>query len=237
MTKLATICYIDNGKEFLLLLREEKAIVTDIAGTTRDTIEEYVNVRGVPLQLIDTAGIRETDDVVERIGVERSRKALNEADFVLLILNQNEELMDEDLRLLEQTKDFKRIILLNKTDLPTKIDMEKVKEFATDSELVTTSMLKKEGIDQFEEKIADYFFQGQMNERDATYLSNTRHIALLEKAEQALQEVANGVDMGMPVDLIQIDFTRAWDLLGEITGDTVQDELLTQLFSQFCLGK
>ena len=227
------------GKSSLLnvLLREEKAIVTDIAGTTRDTIEEYVNVRGVPLQLIDTAGIRETDDVVERIGVERSRKALNEADFVLLILNQSEELMDEDLRLLEQTKDFKRIILLNKTDLPTKIDMDKVKEFATDSEIVTTSMLKKEGINQLEEKIADYFFQGQMNERDATYLSNTRHIALLEKAEQALQEVANGVDMGMPVDLIQIDFTRAWDLLGEITGDTVQDELLTQLFSQFCLGK
>ena len=227
------------GKSSLLnvLLREEKAIVTDIAGTTRDTIEEYVNVRGVPLQLIDTAGIRETDDVVERIGVERSRKALNEADFVLLILNQSEELMDEDLRLLEQTKDFKRIILLNKTDLPTKIDMDKVKEFATDSEIVTTSMLKKEGIDQLEEKIADYFFQGQINERDATYLSNTRHIALLEKAEQALQEVANGVDMGMPVDLIQIDFTRAWDLLGEITGDTVQDELLTQLFSQFCLGK
>nr|WP_288294752.1 tRNA uridine-5-carboxymethylaminomethyl(34) synthesis GTPase MnmE [uncultured Granulicatella sp.] len=227
------------GKSSLLnvLLREEKAIVTDIAGTTRDTIEEYVNVRGVPLQLIDTAGIRETDDVVERIGVERSRKALNEADFVLLILNQSEELMDEDLRLLEQTKDFKRIILLNKTDLATKIDMDKVKEFATNSEIVTTSMLKKEGIDQLEEKIADYFFQGQMNERDATYLSNTRHIALLEKAEQALQEVANGVDMGMPVDLIQIDFTRAWDLLGEITGDTVQDELLTQLFSQFCLGK
>ena len=227
------------GKSSLLnvLLREEKAIVTDIAGTTRDTIEEYVNVRGVPLQLIDTAGIRETDDVVERIGVERSRKALNEADFVLLILNQSEELMDEDLRLLEQTKDFKRIILLNKTDLPTKIDMDKVKEFAKESEIVTTSMLKKEGIDQLEEKIADYFFQGQMNERDATYLSNTRHIALLEKAEQALQEVANGVDMGMPVDLIQIDFTRAWDLLGEITGDTVQDELLTQLFSQFCLGK
>ncbi len=227
------------GKSSLLnvLLREEKAIVTDIAGTTRDTIEEYVNVRGVPLQLIDTAGIRETDDVVERIGVERSRKALNEADFVLLILNQSEELMDEDIRLLEQTKDFKRIILLNKTDLPTKIDMDKVKEFAIDSEIVTTSMLKKEGIDQLEEKIADYFFQGQMNERDATYLSNTRHIALLEKAEQALQEVANGVDMGMPVDLIQIDFTRAWDLLGEITGDTVQDELLTQLFSQFCLGK
>ena len=227
------------GKSSLLnvLLREEKAIVTDIAGTTRDTIEEYVNVRGVPLQLIDTAGIRETDDVVEKIGVERSRKALKEADFVLLLLNQSETLQEEDVRLLETTKGMKRIILFNKTDLPSKLSKEDIAPYAQEEEIVTTSMLNKEGIDQLEEKIAGYFFQGQMNERDATYLSNTRHIALLEKAEQALVEVQNGIEMEMPVDLIQIDFTRAWDLLGEITGDSVQDELLTQLFSQFCLGK
>ena len=227
------------GKSSLLnvLLREEKAIVTDIAGTTRDTIEEYVNVRGVPLQLIDTAGIRETDDVVEKIGVERSRKALKEADFVLLLLNQSETLQEEDIRLLETTKGMKRIILFNKTDLPSKLSTEDIAPYAKEEEIVTTSMLNKEGIDQLEEKIAGYFFQGQMNERDATYLSNTRHIALLEKAEQALVEVQNGIEMEMPVDLIQIDFTRAWDLLGEITGDSVQDELLTQLFSQFCLGK
>ena len=227
------------GKSSLLnvLLREEKAIVTDIAGTTRDTIEEYVNVRGVPLQLIDTAGIRETDDVVEKIGVERSRKALKEADFVLLLLNQSETLQEEDIRLLETTKGMKRIILFNKTDLPSKLSIEDIAPYAQEEEIVTTSMLNKEGIDQLEEKIAGYFFQGQMNERDATYLSNTRHIALLEKAEQALVEVQNGIEMEMPVDLIQIDFTRAWDLLGEITGDSVQDELLTQLFSQFCLGK
>ena len=227
------------GKSSLLnvLLREEKAIVTDIAGTTRDTIEEYVNVRGVPLQLIDTAGIRETDDVVEKIGVERSRKALKEADFVLLLLNQSETLQEEDIRLLETTKGMKRIILFNKTDLPSKLSTEEIAPYANEEEIVTTSMLNKEGIDQLEEKIAGYFFQGQMNERDATYLSNTRHIALLEKAEQALVEVQNGIEMEMPVDLIQIDFTRAWDLLGEITGDSVQDELLTQLFSQFCLGK
>ena len=227
------------GKSSLLnvLLREEKAIVTDIAGTTRDTIEEYVNVRGVPLQLIDTAGIRETDDVVEKIGVERSRKALKEADFVLLLLNQSETLQEEDIRLLETTKGMKRIILFNKTDLPSKLSKEYIALYANEEEIVTTSMLNKEGIDQLEEKIAGYFFQGQMNERDATYLSNTRHIALLEKAEQALVEVQNGIEMEMPVDLIQIDFTRAWDLLGEITGDSVQDELLTQLFSQFCLGK
>ena len=227
------------GKSSLLnvLLREEKAIVTDIAGTTRDTIEEYVNVRGVPLQLIDTAGIRETDDVVEKIGVERSRKALKEADFVLLLLNQSETLQEEDIRLLETTKGMKRIILFNKTDLPSKLSKEDIAPYANEEEIVTTSMLNKEGIDQLEEKIAGYFFQGQMNERDATYLSNTRHIALLEKAEQALVEVQSGIEMEMPVDLIQIDFTRAWDLLGEITGDSVQDELLTQLFSQFCLGK
>ena len=227
------------GKSSLLnvLLREEKAIVTDIAGTTRDTIEEYVNVRGVPLKLIDTAGIRETDDVVEKIGVERSRKALKEADFVLLLLNQSETLQEEDIRLLETTKGMKRIILFNKTDLPSKLSKEDIAPYAKEEEIVTTSMLNKEGIDQLEEKIAGYFFQGQMNERDATYLSNTRHIALLEKAEQALVEVQNGIEMEMPVDLIQIDFTRAWDLLGEITGDSVQDELLTQLFSQFCLGK
>lgn len=227
------------GKSSLLnmLLREEKAIVTDIAGTTRDTIEEYVNVRGVPLQLIDTAGIRETDDIVEKIGVERSRKALKEADFVLLLLNQSETLQEEDIRLLETTKGMKRIILFNKTDLPSKLSTEEIAPYAKEEEIVTTSMLNKEGIDQLEEKIAGYFFQGQMNERDATYLSNTRHIALLEKAEQALVEVQNGIEMEMPVDLIQIDFTRAWDLLGEITGDSVQDELLTQLFSQFCLGK
>lgn len=227
------------GKSSLLnvLLREEKAIVTDIAGTTRDTIEEYVNVRGVPLQLIDTAGIRETDDVVEKIGVERSRKALKEADFVLLLLNQSETLQEEDIRLLETTKGMKRIILFNKTDLPSKLSKEDIAPYAQEEEIVTTSMLNKEGIDQLEEKIAGYFFQGQMNERDATYLSNTRHISLLEKAEQALVEVQNGIEMEMPVDLIQIDFTRAWDLLGEITGDSIQDELLTQLFSQFCLGK
>ena len=227
------------GKSSLLnvLLREEKAIVTDIAGTTRDTIEEYVNVRGVPLQLIDTAGIRETDDIVEKIGVERSRKALKEAYVVVLFLNQREKLQEEDIRLLETTKGMKRIILFNKTDLPSKLSTEDIAPYANEEEIVTTSMLNKEGIDQLEEKIAGYFFQGQMNERDATYLSNTRHIALLKKAEQALVEVQNGIEMEMPVDLIQIDFTRAWDLLGEITGDSVQDELLTQLFSQFCLGK
>ncbi|MBO1306355.1 tRNA uridine-5-carboxymethylaminomethyl(34) synthesis GTPase MnmE [Enterococcus sp. 669A] len=227
------------GKSSLLnyLLHEEKAIVTEIAGTTRDVIEEYVNVRGVPLKLVDTAGIRETEDIVERIGVERSRKALSEADLILLVLNQSEELTLEDRNLLEATQNLKRIILLNKTDLPAKLDQDELRRLTGEDELLAISVLQQDGLDQLEEAIAALFFGGQTGEKDATYVSNTRHIALLENASQALYEVQGGIEAGMPVDLVQIDMTRCWDYLGEIVGDSVQDELITQLFSQFCLGK
>lgn len=227
------------GKSSLLnyLLHEEKAIVTDIAGTTRDVIEEYVSVRGVPLKLVDTAGIRETEDIVERIGVERSRKALSEADLILLVLNQSEELTQEDRKLLEATRELKRIILLNKTDLQPKLDRKELQQLIGKDELLAISVLRQDGMDQLEEAIATLFFGGQTGEKDATYVSNTRHIALLENASQALKEVQSGIEAGMPVDLVQIDMTRCWDYLGEIVGDSVQDELITQLFSQFCLGK
>ncbi|MCI6736387.1 MAG: tRNA uridine-5-carboxymethylaminomethyl(34) synthesis GTPase MnmE [Aerococcus urinaeequi] len=227
------------GKSSLLnaLLREEKAIVTDIEGTTRDTVEEYINIRGVPLKLVDTAGIRDTEDVVERIGVERSKKALMEAELVLLLLNQSEALTAGDRELLALTQDHKRIIIMNKIDLPNQLLKESLLEWVEEDEIIATSMMTQEGIDALEEKIADYFFSGQSGEKDATYVSNARHIALLEKASQSLDEVNNGIDMGMPVDLIQIDFTRAWEILGEIIGENAPDELLTQLFSQFCLGK
>ncbi|EPI02528.1 MULTISPECIES: tRNA uridine-5-carboxymethylaminomethyl(34) synthesis GTPase MnmE [unclassified Enterococcus] len=227
------------GKSSLLnhLLREDKAIVTDIAGTTRDVIEEYVNVRGVPLKLIDTAGIRETEDLVEQIGVERSRKALAESDLILLLLNQSEELSQEDIALLEATNGLKRIILLNKTDLPSKLDRQMLDQYVKNEPLFAISVMENDGIDQLEAAIADLFFGGQTGERDATYVSNTRHIALLENASIALDEVINGIEAGMPVDLVQIDMTRCWDYLGEVVGDSVQDELITQLFSQFCLGK
>lgn len=227
------------GKSSLLnhLLREEKSIVTDIAGTTRDVIEEYVNVRGVPLKLIDTAGIRETEDVVERIGVERSRKALAEADLILLVLNQSEPLTAEDEQLLEATSGLKRIILLNKTDLPAQLEQEKLKKLIENEPVFSISVAKNDGLDRLESAISDLFFSGETGERDATYVSNTRHIALLEKASLSLEEVIAGIDAGMPVDLVQIDMTRCWDYLGEVVGDSVQDELITQLFSQFCLGK
>ena len=227
------------GKSSLLnaLLREEKAIVTDIEGTTRDTVEEYINIRGVPLKLVDTAGIRDTEDVVERIGVERSKKALKEAELVLLLLNQSEALTAGDRELLALTQDHKRIIIMNKIDLPNQLLKESLLEWVEEDEIIATSMMTQEGIDALEEKIADYFFSGQSGEKDATYVSNARHIDLLQKASQSLDEVKNGIDMGMPVDLIQIDFTRAWEILGEIIGENAPDELLTQLFSQFCLGK
>lgn len=227
------------GKSSLLntLLHEEKAIVTDIAGTTRDTIEEYVNVRGVPLKLVDTAGIRDTEDVVERIGVERSRQALKKADLVLLILNNSEELTAIDRELLTLTQNNQRIIILNKIDLSAKLTVDSLVEWAKPNQIISTSITTMQGMDQLEQTIAELFFSGQTSERDATYISNARHIDLLTKASQALDDVNTGIAMEMPVDLIQIDFTRAWELLGEITGESAPDELLTQLFSQFCLGK
>lgn len=227
------------GKSSLLntLLRQDKAIVTDVAGTTRDVIEEYVNVKGVPLKLIDTAGIRETDDEVERIGVDRSRQAIQQADLILLVFNQSEKLTTEDEALIEDTKGQNRIILLNKTDLDQQLNVDKLSQLIANDPIVSTSMMTQAGMDELQDKIAELFFSGQTGERDATYVSNTRHIALLEEAEDALSEVLNGIALDMPVDLVQIDMRRAWDLLGEITGDSVQDELITKLFSQFCLGK
>jgi len=227
------------GKSSLMntLVQENKAIVTEVPGTTRDVIEEYVNVRGVPLRLVDTAGIRETEDIVEKIGVERSRQVLQEADLILLVLNNNEPLTDDDFALFEAVKDFECIIIINKTDLEQRLDLNKVKELAGEHSIVTTSLLKEEGIDQLEVKISETFFDGELDSGDLTYVSNVRHIQLLNQAKDALKDAMEGLEMQMPLDIIQIDVTRTWELLGEIIGDTASDALIDQLFSQFCLGK
>ncbi|TLS35134.1 tRNA uridine-5-carboxymethylaminomethyl(34) synthesis GTPase MnmE [Pseudalkalibacillus caeni] len=227
------------GKSSLLnsLVHENKAIVTDVPGTTRDVIEEYVNVRGVPLRLVDTAGIRETEDIVERIGVERSRKVLKEADLILLVLNYSDELTHEDEQLFEAVKGMDVIVIVNKTDLPEKIDMDRVKEIAQEHPVVTTSLLKEEGVDQLEESISQLFFRGSLEAQDMTYVSNSRHIALLEQSKSTLEDAVSAIESGLPVDMAQIDITRTWELLGEIIGDTVSESLIDQLFSQFCLGK
>ena len=227
------------GKSSLLnaFARSEKAIVTDIAGTTRDVIEEFVNVKGVPLKLIDTAGIRETEDVVEAIGVTRSKKAIEEAELVLLVFDQSQKLTDEDFEMMDLTENKERIIILNKMDLVQELNVDKLLEKVDPKSVISVSVATNTGINDVEQAIVDLFFQGKTGEKDATYISNIRHISLLEQAVDALQEVINGIEFGMPVDLVQIDLTRAWDALGEVTGESVQDELITQLFSQFCLGK
>ena len=197
-----------------------------------------INLCGIPLKLIDTAGIRKTDDLVEQIGVERSYKALQEADFILLVLNANETLTAEDLELIKITQHSKRIILLNKMDLAPKIKISKIANLAKTDTIIQISILKNEGLDVLEKKISELFFGGKIGiNKDTTYLSNTRHIILIKQAQNALLEAMIGIKKQMPIDLVQIDITHYWEILGEITGDMVQDELITQLFSQFCLGK
>ncbi|HSO58487.1 MAG TPA: tRNA uridine-5-carboxymethylaminomethyl(34) synthesis GTPase MnmE [Paenisporosarcina sp.] len=227
------------GKSSLLnsLVQENKAIVTEVAGTTRDIIEEYVNVRGVPLKLVDTAGIRETEDIVERIGVERSRQVLKQADLILLVLNHSDELTIEDERLFEAIHGMDFIVVINKTDLDKKIDMQRVQELAGNRKIISTSLLQEEGVDQLEEAIASLFFEGSLESGDLTYVSNARHIALLHQAKHTIEDAINAAHAAVPIDMIQIDVTRTWEILGEITGDTVEESLIDQLFSQFCLGK
>ncbi|OKL37411.1 tRNA uridine-5-carboxymethylaminomethyl(34) synthesis GTPase MnmE [Domibacillus mangrovi] len=227
------------GKSSLLnaLVQENKAIVTDIPGTTRDIIEEYVNVRGVPLKLVDTAGIRETEDIVEQIGVERSRQVLAKADLILFMLNYSDELTAEDEALFEVINTMNAIVIVNKTDLPPKLNMNRVKELAEHKKILTTSLLAEQGIDALEEAIAALFFSGTVGAQDMTYVSNSRHIALLKQAHSSITDAINGAESDVPIDIIQIDLTRTWELLGEIIGESVQDGLINQLFSQFCLGK
>ena len=227
------------GKSSLLnsLVQEKKAIVTDIAGTTRDVIEEYVNIRGVPLRLIDTAGIRETEDIVEQIGVERSKEMMSQADLVLIVVNYSEPLTNEDEELFRavQGKDF--IVIVNKTDLPQRIEMERVTELASEKRVITTSLIEEKGVDESEKAIADLFFEGTIESADMTYVSNARHIGLLTQARKTIGDAIAAIENGVPIDMVQIDLTRTWEILGEITGDTVHESLIDQLFSQFCLGK
>lgn len=228
------------GKSSLLnaLLHEDKAIVTNVAGTTRDVIEEYVNVAGVPLKLIDTAGIRKTDDTVEKIGVERSRQALDSADLVLLLIDGSTPLTAEDKRLIELTANHQRIVLLNKVDLPAKTTADQLNALLAGDRVIPLSVTTNQGLDTLAATIKHLFFkEGLTNSQQTVMVTNARQTALLKKAKQALDDVLSGIADGMPVDLVQIDLKRCWDLLGEITGDSYQDELIDQLFSQFCLGK
>ena len=217
------------GKSSLLnmMLDEDKAIVSSIAGTTRDLVEGKLNIRNITLHLIDTAGIRESDDYVEAIGIKRSQKAIDEADLILLVLDSSNELADEDLKLLELTKNKKRIIIANKNDLESKWKLDDV---------VYISAKNNEGLDILADRIYEIT---NLNSFDVNgrYLNNNRQIALMNKAYNSLLSAKNAIAVQMDIDLIEIDIKEAFDSLGEITGDAYPDELITALFTKFCLGK
>lgn len=227
------------GKSSLLntMINENRAIVTEIPGTTRDIIEEYININGVPLRLVDTAGIRETEDVVEKIGVEKSKKELEKADLVLLVLNYNDELIAEDLELIELVKDVNTIIIINKKDLPKKIDTDKIKDKIDNIPIIYTSITEGVGIDELEEAISNLFFEGKLDSDDLSYVSNSRHIDLLKKSRASIDDAISSIEEWLPIDIIAIDIKNAMDNLGEIIGDAVSEELTNEIFAKFCVGK
>ena len=221
------------GKSSILnqLLQEEKAIVTDIAGTTRDIVEGEIYLDGLLLNIIDTAGIRKTKDVVEKIGVNKSLEMIDKADLVIVVLNSNEKLSEEDQNILEKTKDKIRIIVLNKTDLPKQI------EITDTSNIIKTTALNNEGITPLKEKIKELFNLEQIKSNDYTILSNTRQISLAKKAYQSLISAEKALENNSPVDMIEIDLKECFDTLGEIIGITYSDEIIDNLFANFCVGK
>lgn len=223
------------GKSSILnrLLDEEKAIVTDIEGTTRDTVEGSITINGVSLNIIDTAGIRETEDIVEKIGVEKSLSLIPEADLVILVLNNNEELSEEDKKILDACKNKKTIIVINKNDLERRINIDEIDY----KNIIYTNTIDLNGIDSLKEKIVELFNLNELEQQDYTYLSNVRQISLAKEANTILEEVEKGITDEVPVDMIEIDIKRTWEKLGEIIGETYTEELIDQLFSQFCLGK
>ncbi|PKM51177.1 MAG: tRNA uridine-5-carboxymethylaminomethyl(34) synthesis GTPase MnmE [Firmicutes bacterium HGW-Firmicutes-7] len=227
------------GKSSLLntLLREQRAIVTNIPGTTRDVLEEYMQIHGIPLRLIDTAGIRETEDIVEKIGVEKSLEKIVEADLVLLMLDASEHLSEEDFNILELIKEKKTIVILNKSDLEKKINIKQLEEYINDKEIIYMSVKNLDGMNQLEERIKDMFMVGNINMNENVYITSVRHKNALNKAIKSTDQVLEALASNMPVDLLAIDLTNIYEAIGEITGDSVKEDLIHQIFSQFCLGK
>ena len=221
------------GKSSILnrLLNENKAIVTDIAGTTRDIVEGTIQINGIVLNMIDTAGIRKTNDIVESLGVKKSLELIDDADLILYVLNNNEEITEEERQILTKIKDKNHIIIVNKVDLKNKLNLKELENY------IEISIKNDIGIDNLKNKIIEMFNLEKIDVGDFTYLSNARSISLLNKALDNLNQVKEGINNNMPVDMVEIDLKQVWFNLGEIIGQTYSDELIDQLFSQFCLGK
>lgn len=226
------------GKSSLLntLVGEERAIVTDIAGTTRDVLEEQINLNGIILNVIDTAGIRKTDDVVEKIGVDRAKKYLNDADLAIYVVDTSTQLDENDFEIMELLKDRKAIILLNKSDLAPVTDRESIRKHL-DKKMIAISAKEQTGIGELEETIREMFFTGEVTFNDEVYITNIRHKTALQEAMNSLNLVVQSIMDGMPEDFYSIDLMNAYEELGSIIGEAVEDDLVNEIFSKFCLGK
>lgn len=223
------------GKSSLLnvLAADDRAIVTDIAGTTRDVIEEYVNLNGVPLRLLDTAGIRATDDAVEKIGVEKSKRCIEQADLVIVMLDASGVFEETDKELLLETQGKKRIVLINKTDIGNNF----YSDYVNADEVIQISAEKNEGLEKLAERISDIYKIGELSKNSGAVITNMRHKSALIKAKSALERVACAIDDGMPSDIVSIDVNEAIELLGEIVGTTVSEDIVDAIFHNFCVGK
>ena len=227
------------GKSSLLnsILGENRAIVTDIAGTTRDVIEEFVNIKGIPLKIVDTAGIRETEDVVEKIGVEKSRESFSTADLVIMVLDASRKLSEEDMEILESLKNKKTIVLLNKMDLEPQIELEKIEEFVNSEDIIKISALKHQGIEELQDKIEAMVYHGSVKNSSNLMITNSRHKDALFKAYESINDAISAIEQRMPYDFIEVDFKNIWYYLGYINGDTLREDLLDTIFANFCIGK
>lgn len=226
------------GKSSLLnaLLKEARAIVTDIPGTTRDAIEEFIQIKGVALKLVDTAGIRATEDLVEQLGVERSKVFFNNADLVIFVLSADQPLSEDDREIMGYLKEKKAITIINKTDLEMVLEIDEVREKLGHQPIVETSILMDEGIEALEESIVEMVYGG-IKTQDQAMVSNVRHLASLKKAQTAINDAIRVTEEGMPYDFIEVDVKNAYMCLGEITGESLEEDLLKKIFSSFCLGK
>ena len=235
--KTAIIGKPNVGKSSLLnaLLEEEKAIVTDIAGTTRDIVEGELIINGINFHIIDTAGIRKTEDKIETIGVEKSKQMIEESDLVLYILNNNEQLNDEIKEMLKEVQKKKYILIINKMDLENNLNIEDLN--INNQDIIKMSIKENQGIDDLKNKIIEKFNLSELETKDPTYLSNSRSISILEKCLKSIKEIEKGLKENMPIDMIELDIRNIWEELGKINGTTYEEELLDEMFSRFCLGK
>lgn len=226
------------GKSSLLnfLVGEDRAIVTDIAGTTRDTLEEYISLHGISLRIIDTAGIRETEDVVEKIGVGKAKKMAEDADLILYVVDSSLPLDENDREIMELLGGRKSIVIYNKTDLESAVDIKKLKE-KTGSPVIPVSVVEETGITELEEIIKKMFFRGEISFDDEVYITNARHKTALEEALESLKMVRESIETGMSEDFFSIDLMSAYESLGKIVGESVGEDLVNEIFSRFCVGK